>query len=67
MVGAAGSAWIVPPSRAWAMVSDAARSGDELAPPRPPAGGALRFSFGRSDIARNRTAMPNAVSAIAAP
>ncbi|MFI5068505.1 MAG: hypothetical protein ACHP9Z_31615 [Streptosporangiales bacterium] len=65
----AGSTWTVPPSWAWAMLSAAARNGEVPRPPerRSALGGMLRFSFGRSDMARNLTTRASAVSAIAAP
>jgi hypothetical protein len=50
------------------MVSAAARIGDEPAlPGRSVPGGALRTSFGRSEVARNLTARPSAVTASANP
>jgi hypothetical protein len=64
----AGSTWTVPPSCAWAMVSAAARIGDVPGEEgRSMPGGALRASFGRSEMARNLTTMPSAVTAIANP
>jgi hypothetical protein len=65
---AAGSTCTVPPSCAWAMLSAAARIGDvPEAGERSALGGALSVSFGRSDVARNLTASPSAVTAIANP
>jgi hypothetical protein len=64
----AGSTWTVPPSCAWAMLSAAARIGDvPEAAGRSALGGALSVSLGRSDVARNLTASPSAVTAIANP
>jgi hypothetical protein len=63
---------MVPPSWAWDMLSAAARKGEVLEYPSPPAtrsapAGALTLSFERSEIARNLTTRAIAVSAIANP
>jgi len=50
------------------MLMAAVRSGDELADPaRSTLGDDPRLSFGRSEMARNLTATPRAVTAIANP
>jgi hypothetical protein len=64
----AGSTWTVPPSWDCAMLIAAACSGEEPAAlDRSAPGAALRLSFGRSEMARNLTARPRAVTAIANP